>query len=365
MNLNSKVWLKLLHLETFTIEKLLTILDQGTTLAELLNLNATQLKQYGFTEKQISRWQAKDDLQVELTWLEADNHHLVTFFDNDYPPFLKEIVDSPLALFVQGNRSLLGTLQLAMVGSRHPTPAGSETAFAFAKYLAAAGMTITSGLATGIDAAAHRGALAANGKTIAICGAGLKKIYPAQHRQLAAQITESGALVSEFPLGLTPRPHHFPKRNRIISGLSVGTLVVEAAQRSGSLITARLASEQGREVFAIPGSIHNPLARGCHYLLRQGAKLVETATDILEELAPLTNVSLENKQNQTVENDDFAPILDQEYQQLLECMDYEATPIDVLVARSGLSVEVVSSMLLLLELQSLVQSEAGGYKRIK
>ena len=359
-----KVWLKLLKLETFTLEKLLTILDQEINLTELLNLNAVQLKRLGFTDKQVNHWQVKDDLQVELKWLEQDTHDLVTFFDDDYPTLLKEIIDPPLALFVQGNKALLSNLQLAIVGSRNPTPIGAETAFAFAEYLAAANMTITSGLATGIDAAAHHGALMAKGKTIAVCGTGLQQIYPAQHLQLAEQIANNGALVSEFPLMAQPRPYYFPKRNRIISGLSVGTLVVEAAQRSGSLITARLASEQGREVFAIPGSIHNPLARGCHHLLRQGAKLVETAADILEELSPLINILPENKENQELENTDFTPILDQEYQQLLSHIDYDATPVDVLIARSGLPAEVVSSMLLLLELQSLVESGAGGYRRV-
>ena len=241
---------------------------------------------------------------------------------------------------------------------------GKETAFAFANYLASADFTITSGLATGIDAAAHRGALNAGGNTIAVCGTGLNTIYPFRHRQLAAEIATSGALISEFPLHAGAQPYHFPKRNRIISGLSLGVLVIEAARRSGSLITARLAAEHGREVFAIPGSIHNPLARGCHSLIRQGAKLVETAADVLEELSPFVNVVKEKPQPETVEKAESTPILNADHQRLLSYVDYEPTPVDVIVVRSGMKTEVVASMLLLLELESLVQSEAGGYRRV-
>ena len=367
MQKHLNTWLKLLHLETFAADKLLAILAQGIALDELEVLPANQLSRLGFTEKQIQRWQQikKDVLVAEMQWLEEPRHHFVTIVDDSYPLLLKEIADPPIGLFVQGDEQLLQTLQLAIVGSRNPSASGAETAFDFAKYLATAGLSITSGLATGIDAASHRGALKADGKTLAVCGTGLHRIYPARHRELAEQIAVQGALISEFPLTAGPQAYHFPRRNRIISGLSLGVLVVEAAQRSGSLITARLASEQGREVFAIPGSIHNPLARGCHGLIRQGAKLIETANDILEELQPLATIGELNKRNQSLENTDFAPILDKEYQQLLNYIDYEPTPVDVLVARSGMQAETVSSMLLLLELQSLVQSGAGGYKKIK
>ena len=366
--IDTKTWLKLLHIETFSAEKLAAILKQGILLEEPETFSEKKLRLLGFTEKQALRWQqvSPDTLQKELQWLESDDQHLVTMLDEHYPTLLKEIPDPPLALFVKGDTKLLSTLQSAMVGSRNPTAAGSEIAFDFARYLANSGLTITSGLATGIDTASHRGALDASGKTIAVCGTGLQEIYPVGNRALAQQIATTGAIISEFPLYAKPQAYHFPRRNRIISGLSLGVLVVEAAQRSGSLITARLGSEQGREVFAIPGSIHNPLARGCHSLLRQGAKLVETAADIIEELGALTNLTdEENKQNQTVENNDFAPILDEEYQQLLSYIDYTPMPVDVLVARSGLETAAVSSMLLLIELQSLVQSEAGGYRRTK
>ena len=219
--------------------------------------------------------------ESEFDWLGQPAHHLLVWSDADYPPLLREIADPPLLLYVIGRREALASPQLAIVGSRNPSPMGRENAQAFAKSLAGAGLAITSGLALGVDGAAHRGALAAGGHTIAVTGTGLDRVYPARHRELAHAIAARGALVSEFPLGTSPRPENFPRRNRLISGLSLGTLVVEAALQSGSLITARLAAEQGREVFAIPGSIHAPQARGCHALIRQGAKLVETAQDIV------------------------------------------------------------------------------------
>ena len=199
----------------------------------------------------------------------------MTLHDARYPELLKQIADPPSILFVQGDVSLLAKWQIALVGSRNPSASGRDTAYEFSRYLAQDGITINSGLAMGIDAASHQGALAAGGKTIAVIGTGLDRVYPAKHRELAHEIASTGAIVSEFALGTSPRAENFPRRNRIISGLSLGTVVVEAAVKSGSLITARMAMEQGREVFAIPGSIHNPLARGCHQLIRQGAKLVE------------------------------------------------------------------------------------------
>jgi DNA processing protein len=297
------------------------------------------------------------------SWLAAPGNHLLRLDDPRYPDLLRQIPDPPPVLYVRGDPAALGNLQLAIVGSRNPTRGGLENARAFAAHLAGAGLTITSGLALGIDAAAHEGALAAGGTTIAVTGTGLDRVYPARHRELAHRIAGQGALVSEFPPGTPPRPAHFPQRNRIISGLSLGTLVVEAARRSGSLVTARHALEQGREVFAIPGSIHNPLARGCHALIRQGAKLVETADDILEELGALAVA---------VTADATAPDapagageLDPEYRRLLDALGHDPLPIDELVARSGLTAESVSSMLLILELQGYVAPEAGGrYARI-
>lgn len=297
-------------------------------------------------------------VEPDLAWLREPGHHLVTFDDAAYPPLLREIPDPPLALFVHGEPALLGLAQLAVVGSRNPSPGGERNAEDFAAFLAGAGLAITSGLAIGIDAAAHRGALRNGGRTLAVAGTGLDRVYPARHRELAHEIAATGALISEFPIGTPPRPDHFPRRNRIISGLSLGTLVVEANLQSGSLITARLAAEQGREVFAVPGSIHNPLARGCHALIRQGAKLVETGQDILEELPSLTHTVAPPAAGATIAADaDGAPAA---AASLLNCLGFDAISIDGLVERSGLTAEQVSSMLVVLELQGRVVSGPGG-----
>ena len=263
-------------------------------------------------------------------------------------------------MFVRGNQELLSLPQIAIVGSRNPSALGEETAFNFAKTLSHHGFVITSGLALGIDAASHRGALNAQGYTVAVAGTGLDRVYPARHKELATEIVNTGVMISEFPPGTTAKANHFPRRNRIISGLCQGLLVVEAAKQSGSLITARMALEQNREVFAIPGSIHNPLARGCNALIREGAKLVETTQDILEEL------------NQYYQQDEkLLPLatqstLDLEQQTLLNRVMFSPTSIDHLVENTGESVEVVSSMLLILELQGYLEATAGGcYMRVK
>jgi DNA processing protein len=299
-------------------------------------------------------------IDQDLAWLAQTNNHVLTLHDPAYPAQLKEISDPPPLLFVRGRPDILALPQLAMVGSRNPSQLGKETAREFAKALSRAGFVITSGLALGIDAASHEGALLAQGYTIAVAGTGLDRIYPASHKELATQIVNTGAIVSEFPPGTTAKANHFPRRNRIISGLCQGLLVVEAAKQSGSLITARMALEQNREVFAIPGSIHNPLARGCNALIREGAKLVETTQDILEEL------------NQYFQEDvNYSPIseqsmLDLEQQTLLNLVMFSPTSVDNLVENSGLSVEVISSMLLILELQGYVEATAGGfYTRLK
>jgi DNA processing protein len=219
-----------------------------------------------------------------LDWLTDPRHHLLALDDPAYPPLLREIDDAPPLLYAAGHVGLLQRPALAMVGSRNPSALGAQTAEVFARGFSRAGLTVASGLALGIDAAAHRGALDGAGSTIAVVGTGLDIVYPARNRELAHRIAASGVLVSEFPLGLSARSDHFPRRNRILSGLALGCLVVEANLRSGSLITARLAAEQGREVFAIPGSIHSPLAKGCHLLIRQGAKLTESAADVIQEL---------------------------------------------------------------------------------
>ena len=308
----------------------------------------------------VADWQAVDK---DLAWAQDPDHHLISHQNTFYPRLLREIPNAPPILFIHGNLELLERPQIAMVGSRNPTAIGAETALQFAEHFSKAGFTITSGLAIGIDGAAHRGALLQTGGTIAVVAHGLDSVYPAQHRALAQSIIEAkGALVSEFPIGVGALAGHFPRRNRIISGLSMGTLVVEATLNSGSLITAKQALEQGREVFAIPGSIHSPLAKGCHALIRSGAKLVETAEDVLEELGALLRY-VRLREPLKAETAKEAGALEPSYAALLREVGYECTPLDLVIARSGLTVEKVSSMLLELELQGQVVSVPGGYAR--
>jgi DNA processing protein len=294
----------------------------------------------------------------------AEHNRIVTLVATaaDYPERLGVIDGAPAVLYVLGRAAALRGRTLAMVGSRHPTAAGRQTAAAFAAHFARAGLTIVSGLAVGIDAASHEGALSANGLTVAVLGSGLDQIYPSEHAALAARIAGQGAVISEFPPGTRPLRENFARRNRIISGLCLGTLVVEAARRSGSLVTARLAGEQGREVFAIPGSIHNPLSRGCHALIRAGAKLVENGEDVLSEL----HVPIDNQ----ILTDDPPPIeavptLDKDYKILLDALGFEPASADVLVERTGFSSQSVASMLLILELEGEVALCGGGrYQRL-
>ena len=297
----------------------------------------------------------------DLAWLSEPGRTLLTADDPRYPSQLAAVPGMPPALFVTGDPALLARPQVAIVGSRSATVAGRETAFDFAARLAAHGFAITSGLATGIDAAAHRGALAAGGVTVAVCGTGPDRVYPAEHRALAGEIAASGALVSEFPTGTAPAPYNFPRRNRLMSGLSRGVLVVEAAARSGSLITARLAGEQGREVMAVPGSIHNPLARGCHRLIKDGAALVESVDDVL---AALGVTGLEGARDSSAQPRDIAKIpdvaLDRDAEMLLNALGFEPTDLDRLVERTGMAARSVISTLQLLELEGRVESLAGG-----
>jgi len=297
-----------------------------------------------------------DDFATELEWLEDPKNRLIGLSDPEYPPLLREISTAPPLLFACGDIDVLRLPQLAVVGSRNPTVAGCENAKAFGTALARAGLVITSGLALGIDACAHAAALAAGGRTIAVAATGLDRVYPAAHRDLAHAISDQGVLISEFPLGTPPRREHFPRRNRVISGLSLGVLVVEAAVRSGSLITARFAGEQGREVFAIPGSIHSPLARGCHALIRQGAKLVESAQDVLEEIGVLAQTSHELAEQHAEQSSPKSPLA----HEFLEFLGYDPVDIDTLINRTGLTAGAVSSMLLAMELQGLVESRPGG-----
>ena len=295
--------------------------------------------------------------RADLDWCAASGAHVLLCIDAAYPFQLAATRGAPPVLYVLGDLQALRSPQLAMVGSRSPTPAGRGIALEFATSLARSGLTITSGLAVGIDAVSHEGALGAPGTTVAVLGSGLDRIYPAENAGLARRICASGALVSEFPPGTRPQRQNFPRRNRIISGLSLGTLVVEAASDSGSLITARCAGEQGREVFAIPGPIRSPLSRGCHGLIRDGAHLVETPAEILSEL----DFSL---QNHSLIPDPPGPSaaagLDKDYEMLLDALGFEPVTLDTLVARSGLSGESIASMLLILELQGSVAPYPGG-----
>ena len=301
-------------------------------------------------------------LDEDLAWLGASGAHILLCTDPEYPPLLREISAAPASLYVLGSLPAIASPQLAIVGSRSPTPGGRDTAREFAAYFARGGLTVTSGLALGIDAASHEGALEAGGLTVAVCATGLDRVYPAENAPLALRIRAHGALVSEFPPRTAPLRQHFPRRNRIISGLALGTLIVEAARHSGSLITARLAAEQGREVFAIPGSIHSPLSRGCHQLIREGAKLVEEAADVLGELRiSLPKETLTAQRSLPLEDGE----LDNEYEMLLDALGFEPATIDVLVARTHLGLDQVASMLLILELKGRVAALPGGrYGRI-
>jgi DNA processing protein len=331
----------------------------GGDFNQVLNASGRDLESAGLKKTQVEQVQNPDQTRVdrELAWAERDNNNILCYDDVDFPPLLRESKDYPTLLYCSGNIDLLKNPQIAIVGSRRCTPGGANTASAFARELAQSGLTITSGMAIGIDTQAHLGALSGGGNTIAVTGTGLDQVYPAANQKLAQDIYEKGLLVSEFPLGTGPRSENFPRRNRIISGLSVATLVVEAASRSGSLITAHQATEQGREVFAIPGSIHNPQARGCHRLIREGAKLVEQASDIIEELGSLLGFVAE----QAVPVKRLDAALDKEIVHLLEAIGYDPVSPDALVERSGLTIDKLSSMLLSLELNNLIQSAPGGY----
>lgn len=359
-NAQWRYWLALSRTPGIGNQTLLHLAQQAVLPEQVFALPHAGLKALGFSETSINALKQPDwdSVGQDLEWLSNPDNHLLTILDEDYPPQLQEIASAPALLFLKGDYSLLNSPQLAMVGSRNPSRQGEQTAHEFAAALAFCGWTITSGLALGIDAASHEGALAVNGKTIAVAGTGLDRVYPASHKQLATQIAETGLLVSEFPPGTPAKSDHFPRRNRIISGLCQGLLVVEAAQQSGSLITARMALDQNREVFAIPGSIHNPLARGCNALIRQGAKLVETVEDVLEELGQYNQLPI--KDMTEIQHTE----LDLEHENLLKLIAYSPTTVDSLVQYSGMSVETVSSILLVLELQGYIASAGGSYFRI-
>jgi DNA processing protein len=301
-------------------------------------------------------------IDADLRWVAHSEANFLAATDARYPALLRETPDAPAVLYVLGDVGSLADPQIAMVGSRSCTAGGRDTARRFAAWFARAGLAVTSGLALGIDTASHEGALQAGGSSIAVLGCGLDICYPRENQRLLERIVQSGAVVSEFPPGTEPRPALFPQRNRIIAGLSSGTVVVEAASRSGSLITARLAGTAGREVFALPGSIHNEMARGCHELIRQGAKLVEKPEDILSELKiPLSAQILAT----SPPNPSGGPMLDKEYKILLDALAFEPAGIDTLIDRTGLNGASIASMLLVLELEGHVAPHPGGrYSRL-
>ena len=364
-----KHWLALYHTPGVGAVTFHRLLESDPDSPGLTHSDTRALRNLGLPQQAIDALNHTDTAAIgrDLEWHDKPGNRIMTCYDPDYPVLLAQIETPPPLLYIHGNTEVLSEPMLAMVGSRNPSAAGTRTATDFARHLSATGLVISSGLALGIDAASHRGSLDAGAPTVAVMGTGLDRVYPARHRDLARQIAEQGVLVSEFPVGTAPRAENFPRRNRIISGLSLGTLVIEAAIRSGSLITARYACDQGREVFAIPGSIHNPLARGCHQLIRQGAKLVETAQDVIDELGTLAVRCYPPTQTSVTTNaEDETDKLDDEYMQLIDLIGFDTTSIDQLVCSSGLTPAEVSSMLLQLELSGYITSSPGGvYNRLK
>ncbi|WP_206862491.1 DNA-processing protein DprA [Lysobacter changpingensis] len=328
----------------------------------------------GWTDEHVSALSAAIATPAALAWLQAPGCSLIGWHQSDYPPLLRRSPNPPLALFVAGDPALLWRPSIAVVGSRGPTPGGRDNARDFARAFAASGLVVASGMAAGIDTAAHQATLDVGGRTVAILGTGPDVPYPRANTGLHARIAETGAIVSEYLPGTRPVPFHFPARNRILAGLSVATVVIEAAERSGALITARLAAEAGRDVFAVPGSIHNPLARGCHRLIRDGATLVVSAQDAIDALAPQISALAQDLRRELgapiqppqapgADAGDGQTIHDPDYQKLWNALGHDPTAMDQLVQRTGLTAAAVSSMLLLMELDGRVFSQHGRYFR--
>lgn len=355
-------WLRLIRCPGLGARTVIELVERHGGAAEAIDAGATAWRVLGVPRETWDALQALDPalIEADLAWCGGGRRGLIPWTDALYPARLRQIASAPPALFYRGDPELLSLPQLAIVGSRNATPQGLETAEGFASELARRGLAITSGLALGVDGAAHRGALAAAGNTLAVCATGLDRVYPARHKALAEEIEREGLLVSEFAPGTAPRAEHFPRRNRLISGLALGVLVVEAARESGSLITARLAAEQGREVFAIPGSIHNVMARGCHQLIRQGAKLVETVDDILEEIGGPIGAWLRESRRAKPHPGATAPRAAHRHQAVLDALGDRPLGLDSLVERLGMSVEQLSPALLELELEGLAAPASGG-----
>jgi DNA processing protein len=350
------------------------LLDAHGAPARSLAAGASAWRAAGLAEAQIQRIRQPDNELLRRTcqWLEHARHHLLGWHDPDYPPLLRRISSPPLALFVDGDPSLLWHAGVAVVGSRSPTAGGRDNAYSFAKAFAASGTAVISGMAAGIDAAAHEAALTTpQGVTVAVLGTGPDLAYPPHHAGLRERIAAQGAVVSEHPPGTQAKPAHFPSRNRILAGLALGTLVVEATERSGALITARQAGDNGREVFAVPGSIHNPLARGCHRLIRDGAGLVENAQEVLDALVPMASELADFLRGRLAGSlarphigaDTTLAPLNPDYQPLWLALGHDPTGMDLLVERTGLTAAELSSMLLVMELDGRVAVEHGRYSR--
>jgi len=333
--------------------------------------SARDLTRHGLAEETVAAIVNPDQAKIEsdLQWFGQPDRHLLCWDDDAYPVLLRRIPGPPAALYIDGDPGCLWQPQIAVIGSRNPTAGGLDHARDFAGTLARQGMTITSGLASGIDTAAHQAALDAGALTIAVNGTGLDLVYPRSSARVADRIRCQGAMVSELPLGAPPKREHFPSRNRIISGLSLAVLVVEAGLNSGTLITARKAAEQGREVFALPGSLNNPMAKGCHRLIREGARLVETTADIMQELGPIAaELQMEIRDRLgTAEDTPVKPAAaaeslldDPDYQMVWEVLGFDPKPVDLIIGQTGLSAREVSSMLLMMELKGMVRNQGNG-----
>jgi len=361
-------WLTLLRAPRLGAAGIRTLLQQAGS-ARAICHDIRRLRHAAGVDRAALDWIERPDaarLEADLAWLAQPGHRLLCCNEEDFPPQLETTPSPPAALFVAGDAGTLLAPQVAIVGARSASAQGLAHARDFARTLARAGLTITSGMADGIDGAAHAAALDCDAPTVAVVGTGPDLVYPRKHRDLAARIEQRGAVASEFPPGTEARPDHFPRRNRLIAGLALGTLVVEAGLQSGSLITARLAAEAGREVFALPGSIHNPLAKGCHRLIRDGARLVETAAEVIEALGPAAlaqgaglRARLETIKA-TPDHESPARTQDPDYASLLAGLGDEPASLDELADRTGLAPAALSSMLLLLELEGVVAPAVNG-----
>jgi len=373
---NDRAWLLLLRTPGLSASRLRQLLvDAGRSASSALDRLARRPETYRLASAGVAWLAVPDEARIEadLAWMAEPGHRLLRCTDEDFPPQLEGITPAPVVLWVAGDASLLLRPQVAVIGSRSAGPVGLANARAFARDLTAAGLVVTSGLADGVDGAAHTAALEAGGPTIAVVGTGPDRVYPRKHLALARAIVDQGAMATEFPPGTSARPDHFPRRNRIIAGLSLGTLVIEAGEKSGSLITARFAAEQGREVFAVPGSIHNPLAEGCHQLIADGARLVRRADDVVRVLAPAA-LELGRELAARLGSDQApkprgtaAPAWrdDPDYLRLLAAMGDDPVSLDDLVTRTSLPVTSLASMLLMLELEDIVATLPGNrYQRL-